>query len=426
MMKRMSLLAALALLALVVVPALAQSPTEISLFFHSGRGGERDALDKILTAFNAAQTQYRAVATELPEGNYTDAVNAAALANQLPCLLDFDGPTLYSFAYRGYLIPIDDYVTDALKADILPSIIGQGTYNGKLYSLGLFDSGLAIWGNRQYLETAGVRIPGGPEEAWSLDEFNAALEALSQVEGVQWAIDLKMNYGQGEWFTYGFSPILQSFGGDLINREDYQSAEGVLNGDAAVAFGEWFQNLFASGYTTATPPDDNIFIDGKAALSFVGHWEFNRYSQALGDNLVLIPMPDFGSGPKTGNGSWNWGITSQCANPDGAWAILEFMLQPEQMVIMTDAAGAPPSRISVLEADARYAEGGPLYVYFQQLSGGYAVPRPQTPAYPVITAEFAKAIDEIAKGGDVQAALDRAVDAIEKNIEENNGYQVSG
>ncbi|MBC6934855.1 MAG: sugar ABC transporter substrate-binding protein [Chloroflexi bacterium] len=419
-MKRIGLLLILALL--VAVPVFAQEAAEIELFFHSGRGEERDALNAILVNFNESQSDYVAVAKELPEGSYTDAVNAAALANELPCLLDFDGPTLYSFAYRGYMLPIDDYVSDELKADILPSIIEQGTYNGKLYSLGVFESGLAIWGNKQYLETAGVRIPT-IDTPWTLDEFNAALEALSQVEGVEYALDLKMNYGQGEWFTYGFSPILQSFGGDLINREDYQSAEGVLNGDAGVAFGEWFQSLFTNGYTTATPPDDNLFIDGKAALSFVGHWEFNRYSAALGDNLVLIPMPDFGSGPATGNGSWNWGITTQCANPDGAWALLEFMLQPDQMTIMTKAAGTIPSRISVLEQDARFAEGGPMNVYFQQLFGGVAVPRPQTPAYPVITAEFAKAIDEIAKGGDVQAALDAAVDAIERNIEENNGYQ---
>lgn len=423
-MKRIGLLLTMMVLALLFsAPVLAQdAPTEITLFFHSGQGAERDAIDQILTTFNESQSEYIAVATELPEGSYTDAVNAAALAGELPCLLDFDGPTLYSFAWRGYLIAIDSYVSEELRADILPSIIEQGTYNNQLYSLGVFDSGLAIWGNRQHLEAAGVRIPAAVGDEWSLEEFNAALEALSQVEGVEYAIDMKMNYGLGEWYTYGFAPIVQSFGGDLINREDYQSAEGVLNGEAAVAAMTWFQSLFTNGYTTATPPDDNLFVDGKAALSLVGNWEYNRYFEALGDNLVLIPMPDFGNGPKTGNGSWNWGITSQCAHPDGAWALLSFMLEPAQMTVMTDANAAVPSRISMLNEDARYAPGGPLNVYFEQLNSGIAVPRPQTPAYPVITASFAKAVDEIAAGADVQSALDEAVDAIDLNIEENNGY----
>ena len=422
-MKRFNLFIAMVLvLSLLAIPTLAQE--EVTLFFHSGRGEERDALDQILANFNDSQSDYVAVATELPEGSYTDAVNAAALAGELACLLDFDGPTLYSFAWRGYLTPIDSFVSEDLTSDILPSIIEQGTYNDQLYSLGVFDSGLAIWGNRAYLEAAGVRIPEGVGDEWTFEEFTAALEALQALDEVEYALDLKMNYGQGEWFSYGFAPILQSWGGGLIDRMDYQTAEGVLNGEEAVSAMEWFQSLFDEGYSTATPPDDNLFVDGKAALSWVGHWEFNRYSDALGDDLVLIPMPNFGDSPATGMGSWNWGITSQCENQEGAWALLEFMLQPEQMQIMTDANGAIPSRVSLLEADERFAEGGALEVYFAQLNQGVAVPRPITPAYPVITAEFAKAVDEIAGGADVQDALDEAVDAIDRDIEDNGGYSV--
>jgi multiple sugar transport system substrate-binding protein len=414
------------LLMLLPLGVFAQSPTEISVFFHSGQGGERDALNTILENFNASQSDYVAVATELPEGSYTDAVNAAALANELPCLLDFDGPTLYSFAWRGYLTPLDAFVSEELLADILPSIIEQGTYNGQLYSLGVVESGLGIWGNRALLEEAGVRIPTGVEDAWTLEEFEAALAALAELEGITYPLDMKMNYGEGEWFTYGFSPILQSFGADLIDRETYETAEGVLNGEVAVEAMTFFQSLFERGYVTATPPDDNEFINGNSALSWVGHWVYNGYRDALGDNLVLIPMPIFGESAATGNGSWNWGITTQCANPEGAWALLEFMLDPEQMVIMTEAAGALPSRLSVLEADERFAEGGPMNIYVQQLTGGIAVPRPQTPAYPVITREFANAAAEIANGADVQEALDTAVDAIDQDIADNDGYPTDG
>ena len=75
-----------------------------------------------------------------------------------------------------------------------------------------------------------MRIPTGIEDAWTLDEFNEALEKLQALDEVEYAIDFKMNYGQGEWYTYGFSPIIQSWGGNLIDRSDYQSADGVLNG----------------------------------------------------------------------------------------------------------------------------------------------------------------------------------------------------
>jgi multiple sugar transport system substrate-binding protein len=419
-MKRLGLISLLALG--ISVPVLAQdAPVEITVWYHSGQQGERDALNAIMDDFDASQDQYVTVRTEQPEGTYTDAVNAAALANNLPCLLDMDGPTMASFAYAGYLLPLDSYVSEDLLADLLPSIVAQGTYNGQLFSIGTFDSGLGIWGNRAYLEAAGVRIPTSVEDAWTLDEFNAALAALSDVEGVEEAIEFKLNYGAGEWFTYGFSPILQSFGGDLINREDYQSAEGVLNGPEAVAAMEWFVSVFDNGWATRTPADDNAFIEGRAALSFVGHWEYPRYSAALGEDLVLLPMPQFGPGHATGLGSWNWGITSTCANPDGAWAVLEFFLQPENVQRIAEAGGAVPSLNSALALDERFAEGGPLAIYAEQLNT-IALERPVTPAYPVITAAFATAVDEIVNGADIQTALDTAVDTIDADIERNDGY----
>ena len=88
-------------------------------------------------------------------------------------------------------------------------------------------------------------------------------------------IDMGMAW-TGEWYPYAFSPFLQSFGGDIVDRSTYQTAEGVLNGDAALAFGEWWQKLFTEGYAPGTSQDpadrDTGFIDGKYAFSWNGNW----------------------------------------------------------------------------------------------------------------------------------------------------------
>src|SRR5947207_8165544 len=184
-------------------------PTTIQLFFHSGQGPERDALNATLKAFSDRNPDITVEAVQLPEGRYTDQVNIAALAHSLPCLLDFDGPTLYNYAWSGYLIPLDKYVSPEMKADFLPSIIKQGEYNHDLYSLGQFDSGLGIYANKQYLSEARVRIPT-LDNPWTLHEFNDALARLKHIPGVQYPLDLHMSYGYGygEWFTYGFSPFI--------------------------------------------------------------------------------------------------------------------------------------------------------------------------------------------------------------------------
>ncbi len=137
-------------------------------------------------------------------------MQAAAVASELPCLLDFDGPNLYNYVWGGFLVPLDPYVSAEMRADFLPSIIAQGTYGGQLYSLGQFDSGLAIWAHKSALELVGARIPT-VEEPWTREEFNQLLADLKASGRYPYPLDMKMNYvtaPPSEWLTYGFSPIL--------------------------------------------------------------------------------------------------------------------------------------------------------------------------------------------------------------------------
>lgn len=402
----------------------AAEPVTVDVWFHSGKGEEREVLNAQVTAFNEMQDEIFIDAVLLPEGSYNDQVNAGALAGDLPCLLDFDGPFLYNYAWAGYLRPLDDLIADDVKADFLPSIIAQGTYGGKLYSLGTFDSGLSIWGNKAYLDAAGVRIPTSIDDAWTMDEFMAALEALQALEEVEYAIDFKLNYGAGdEWNTYGLSPILQAFGGDLIDRADYQSADGVLNGPESVAAMEWFQSLFEDGYAIASPAGDDDFYGSKVtALSWVGHWMYGPHTEGLGDDTVLIPMPILGEKAVTGMGSWNWGITSTCEDPEAAFEFLSYLVEPDEILHMTNANGAVPARKSAIEKSELFGEGGMLNIFVQQLEGGVAVERPTTPAYPVITSAMKIAVTNIVSGADVKTELDAAVATIDQDIADNNGY----
>ena len=152
------------------------------------------------------------------------------------------------------------------------------------------------------------------------------------------------------------------------------------------------------------------------------NWMYNDYKEAYGDDLVILPAPDFGEGPVSGMGSWAWAMSSQCENKEGAWALLEYLLEGEQIEEWTSEFGSLPARISLLDATDRWQEGADMYILRRQLEEGVAVPRPVTPAYPVITASYATAMDNIIKGADVAAELDAAVDQIDQNIEDNSGY----
>ena len=128
---------------------------------------------------------------------------------------------------------------------------------------------------------------------------------------------------------------MQSFGGDLIDRSTFKTAEGFLNGPEAIAFGEWSKNLFESGLVPGTSQDgadrDTGFLDGRYALQWNGNWAAVAALDVYGDDMLFLPAPDFGHGPKIGAASWQFGVTANSENKEGANAFIEFAIQDKYL-----------------------------------------------------------------------------------------------
>jgi multiple sugar transport system substrate-binding protein len=391
-------------------------------------GAEADAYRQMIDDFNATVGSELGLTVNLtlvPEGQYTDQVNAAAAAGDLPALLDFDGPNLANLAWSGSIVSLEECIPDDVRSNLLSSIVSAGTYAEALFAVGSFDSGLGLYAWQSALDEVGARIPTGPEDAWTAEETEQILRDL-QTAGYEHPLDIKVWYGtQGEWMTYGFSPILQSAGTDLVNRDTLE-ADGTLNSPEAVEALTRFQTWAEEGLIDTEAVDDTNFTSGAAPISWVGHWMYNPYKEAAGDDLVVLPLPDWGAGSKTGLGSWMWAITSAGAeiDPDAAWAVIEYAISDEPIIAITDVNGAVPATQSALAQAEAFGEGGELEIFKVQLEGApdIAVPRPITPGYPTVTSEFWGAMDEILLGADVQTALDEAAAAIDADVEANEGY----
>jgi multiple sugar transport system substrate-binding protein len=398
------------------------SPTYITVWFHTGQPSEKQTLNEQVAAFNASQNKVRVKLVDIPEAKYSAQVASAAATGNLPDVLDFDGPDLYNYAWSGKLKPLDSCVSKSLRADLLPSIVQQGTYNRKLYGIGTFDSGLGLYVRPSILHRLGIRIPTSPADAWTASEFTAILHKLRSA-GYREPLDLQVNSASlstNEYWSYGFSPIVWSAGGDLINRSTYHTAQGELNAPGVVQALTVMQSWYRAGLVN--PNISNSFVKGQTVISWVGHWEYSPFHQAFPRDLQIVPLPRFGSLPSSGMGSWQWGITANATDGDAAWAFLSYLLQPAQVVRMTTANGSIPATRSAISRSPDFAAGGPEHLYVQQLETGIARPRPQTPAYPAISLAFATALIGISHGQNVRQALDKAVNQINANLAANRYY----
>jgi multiple sugar transport system substrate-binding protein len=398
-------------------------PTYVTAWFHDGGVNTEEAqtLRDQVNAFNAAERDVQVKLITLPVGDYGQQVQAAAAHGGLPDLLDFDGPNLYNYAWSGKLKPIDSCVPKSLREDLLPSIIQQGTYASRLWGIGTFDSGLGLYVRPSILTKAGIRIPSSPADAWTADEFTAILERLRQA-GFERPLDLQLNEPNPEWYTYGFAPAVWSAGGDLIDRSDYRTVRGFLNGPRTVHAFTLLQRWFTEGYVDVNGAGD-AFEKGRSPISWIGHWLYDRYSKAFPEDIRIVPLPNFGEHTATDSGSWQWGITSNATDGDAVWRFLQFLLNPAEVLRMTRANGAIPATRSATRISADFAPGGPKHLYIEQLEGGIARSRPQTPAYPALSAAFANAFSEaVLKGRPIAASLDDAARRVERELSEHQYY----
>ena len=392
--------------------------TELTMWWHAaGEPAQMALVKELVDEFNASQSEWKVVITAFPQIAYNDAVVAAGLAGTLPDIIDIDGPILPNWAWAGYIQPLD--IDESLIANYLPG--PKGVWDDKLYGIGMWDAAIALVTRQSYLEELGLRTPT-LEKPWDAEEFQQALDAAKSSGKFDYALDLGMAW-TGEWYPYAFSPFLQSFGGDIVNRSNYQTAEGVLNGEEALAFGDWWQNLFTGGYAQAMQDgaDRDIgFTTGKYAFSWNGNWAALGILEAY-DDTVFLPAPDFGYGSKIGAASWQLSIASTSKHPDGANAFINFALQPHNLARFSEGTGLIPATAVAAELTNNYRAGGPMEVFFE-LSDRQGMLRPVTPGYPVMAKVFEKALADIANGADVADTLDAAVDEINTNIQQNNGY----
>ena len=408
------------LLASTCLAGTAAAQTELSLWYHgAGNEVERNILTGIVDDFNGSQADWKVVIEQFPQAAYNDSVTAAALSGELPDILDVDGPIMPNWAWAGYLAPLT--IDPAKLEGFLPGVVGR--WNDQVYSVGFWDAALAMFARKSVLEENGIRIPT-LDAPWTGEEFDEILVTLQETGKYEFPLNMGMA-DKGEWYPYAFLPFLWSSGGDLVDRSTYQTAEGALNGDAAIEWGDWFQSLFVRelvpGTSQSLADHQNGFAEGKYALNWTGNWLALSSLEKFGDDLLFLPAPDFGQGGKIGAASWQFAVSAKSEHQDGANAFIEFALQDKYFTAFSDGIGLiPPTRASA-EASKYYAPGKPMEIFYD-LSEKQGMLRPVTPGYVVQSQVFQKAAADIADGADVATVLDTAVDEIDADIENNQGY----
>ena len=395
--------------------AASQEVVNLKIWVHTtDEGDEGKVYGERVAAFNAANDKIKAELEYIPRGGggsgYEDKINTALTTGQLPDVITLDGPNTAAYADAGIISPIDEYISAESKADYMPSIIQQGTYQGKLYGLGNMESTVPLFYNMDLLNKYNIK-PGTIDAPWTWDDLYAAAKTITAGEKVP-ALNMCLDW-TGEGKIYALSPFVWSAGGNII-AEDGLTAEGVFNSPEAVEALTFIKKLVDEKLTSATP-EANSFELGKAAFMFNGPWAVAGLEKDYKDlNYAAMPYP---VNPKTkklqvATGSWQFAATTNSKHPAEAAKLVEWMTNTDSVVAISKAIGMIPGRVSAISQLPLYQEGARKLMVEQLQASGRA--RPSSVIYPVISRSFEESIDEVINGEDPKASLDSKVAVIER------------
>lgn len=172
-------------------------------------------------------------------------VNTRISSNEQPDILNISG--FADYVADDLLMPAEDYVSDAVKADIIPSFWESNAMDdGVVWALPILASCRALFVNTDILAEAGVEAP----KTW--DEVLTACAAIKEKcpDVTPWGLDISTDEGQA-----AFSYYTWNFGGGYVDADN----NWALNSAENVKAVEYIKTLIDSGYCNSAPFTDTRY-----------------------------------------------------------------------------------------------------------------------------------------------------------------------
>lgn len=350
-------------------------------------------------------------------GGYSDKINSSVLSGDLPDVLTLDGPNVAAYAKNHIIQPLAP-LTEEERGRYLESILDQGTYDDKLYALGVMESSVGLYYNKDILKEAAIEVPDA-DHPWTRTEFMEILETLKPIMDEKKGYPLDMTFPVGESSIYYYAPFIWSNGGNLVS-EDGLTVEGYFNSEENVETMNYFRQIVEKRYMSEAPIEF-LFESGRAAFKFDGAWEVNTLYESYPDlNFGVAPyvVGDEWNGERyTPTGSWAFAASAATENIEGATELVKWMSGVESGVDMWETAKSLPSTYEAFEQIEIFKTDENYNALYEQLSK-YGHPRPKTPVYPQVSTSFQQLLESVALGGkDTQTQMDKSVERINAKLE---------
>lgn len=329
-----------------------------------GSGAYNEAIEKIVSNFNASQDEIFVKHINYPWGDVWTKALAATAAGNPPDIVIQDIMTVPTRAEAKQAMNLQPYIDKepGFKDKFYPQLWDATVYKGESYAVPFTTDTRLLFYDKDMFEEAGLD-PESPPTTWEellqiarkLDKVdeNGNIERLgiyplSHMDWNDWAL----NADGGQSFLQMDGTVTTNTPNKLESlkwmKENFFDYYGKRKLDT-------FTSEFGNGMT-------NPFVSGKVAMIAQTATEFTKVRDFAPDkNYGLAFLPEF----KKGSGHWSWGggftaeIPVGAKHPDASWEFIKYLTGTEAQTLWATEVYDSVANIEAAESEAALAH--PVY-----------------------------------------------------------------
>lgn len=247
--------------------------TEVVLW-HSYRGKEQEALDKVVETFNAAGQGVTIRSQAIPYDPFVDKVTITVPAGTGPDLFIFAHNMVGNWVEKGVLEPLSGQVTPETLKEFMPEAVKALVYRKNLYGLPLAVKSLVMFYNKKLL----------PEPPATMEELVPKLQALKADDRYLLVYQAGGLYFHSMWF--------HAFGGRVFDDNHVPAFDTPehLKGLEYVRDLHMKHKVLEKGISGFMVT--SLFNEGNAVVVFNGPWFLAEIEGPVEYGIATLPTVD--------------------------------------------------------------------------------------------------------------------------------------
>lgn len=251
-------------------------------------------ISKMADEFEAAYEEHPVdIEIEVFEQNqYDSAIVDAFDTDRSPDVLYGDYFNMSTYIHSGRVVPLNDAVSEAVRADVHGYLWDMSSLGDKVYMMPYLVRQNVLAYNKDLFQQAGLEsyIEEGAIQSWSRKEWTHILDTLA-ARLPESTYPMMMYAGSSQGDTH-IMTLLRSAGSDFFDETGHFN----LSTPEGIAALRWIQEGNAKGWFP--PHSENLeiedcsslFREGQLAIYMINNASIGRYGDTIG--LVNFPGPD--------------------------------------------------------------------------------------------------------------------------------------